>query len=244
MDGISLKRQKEFDVLKCIICQRDKTIKLYSTENGRMQIIKAAEIRQDEIYERLQNINPATIKYHCDNDCYKRYTMQSLLNKMKKSQITTLTVDEENQKRKFEQEIIQPNIMQKRSQIDQRSPPTQKVDIFKQPCVCCGNLKNKGNYEKFRISESERAQKFLQAVVYFQDDTYTRTCDLQSVDSVFGADIYCHKNCIRSYILNYDREINKKKGNMNLQKNSLYLKICCVILILNYMRVKVLHYQI
>ena len=47
--------------------------------------------------------------------------------------------------------------------------------------------------------------------MYFQDDTYSRTCDLQSVDSVFGADIYCHKNCIRSYILNYDREFNKKK---------------------------------
>ena len=144
MDGISLKRQKEFDLLKCIICQRDKKISLNSTEKGRMQIIKAAEIRQDEVYERLQNINPVTIKYHCDNDCYKRYTMQSLLKKIEKRPITTLTEDEENPKRKFEEEICQLNIKQTRSHINQRSPPTQNVDIFKQPCACCGHLKDKG----------------------------------------------------------------------------------------------------
>ena len=36
---------------------------------------------------------------------------------------------------------------------------------------------------------------------------YHRTSDLQDVYSVFGADIYCHKNCIRNYLVKYDRAI-------------------------------------
>lgn len=34
---------------------------------------------------------------------------------------------------------------------------------------------------------------------------YTRTCDLQVFYSVFGADLYYHKNCIQSYLRKYNK---------------------------------------
>ena len=33
-----------------------------------------------------------------------------------------------------------------------------------------------------------------------QDEVYTKTSDLQDANAVFGADLYCHKTCIRNYI--------------------------------------------
>jgi len=55
------------------------------------------------------------------------------------------------------------------------------------------------------MSESQRAKKLLEATVFMQDEVYTRTCDLQDVHSVFGADLYCHKQCVSRYLLQYER---------------------------------------
>ena len=79
--------------------------------------------------------------------------------------------------------------------------------LYEKKCTVCGNVKHKGDRRKFRICEDERAGKFLKAVVFLQDAVYYRTSDLQDVYSVFGADIYCHKNCIRNYLVKYDRAI-------------------------------------
>ena len=51
--------------------------------------------------------------------------------------------------------------------------------------------------------------KFSEATISFQDDVYTRTCDIQSVSAVFGANLYCHNLCIKSYLLNYERIFEK-----------------------------------
>lgn len=32
---------------------------------------------------------------------------------------------------------------------------------------------------------------------------------MEDVNSVFAVDVHCHKNCIRKYILNYQRDIEK-----------------------------------
>ncbi|KAK7086901.1 hypothetical protein SK128_000805 [Halocaridina rubra] len=60
------------------------------------------------------------------------------------------------------------------------------------PCVICGQKKHQGVYQNYRISECDRANKFLEVTVRFQDEVYIRTCDLQRVSTVFGADLYCH----------------------------------------------------
>ncbi len=47
-------------------------------------------------------------------------------------------------------------------------------------------------------------------MVYFQDEVFVRTSDLQDVSAIFGADLYCHKNCIRSYLNKYHRAVQEK----------------------------------
>ena len=57
---------------------------------------------------------------------------------------------------------------------------------------------------KCRISESNRALSFLAATNFFQDSVFTRTCDLQDPHSVFGADLYYHRECMTKYMYQYD----------------------------------------
>ena len=51
--------------------------------------------------------------------------------------------------------------------------------------------------------------KTVVPAVFFRDDVFTSTCDLQDINNVFGADLYCHKNCIHSYILKHVRALKK-----------------------------------
>ena len=83
MESIVLHRQKElsFDVNKCIICQKNGS--LVCTENGRIRIIEAAQIRNDEVYERLSSTSLDTdFKYHMDNKCYKNYVHKKTLERI------------------------------------------------------------------------------------------------------------------------------------------------------------------
>ena len=83
-----------------------------------------------------------------------------------------------------------------------QTPCPQAPDKYKTLSVICG-FAYKGPYEKFRISEDSRAKIFLSATVFFCSDVFIRTCDLQDINNLFGADLYCHKNCINSYILKH-----------------------------------------
>ena len=89
-----------------------------------------------------------------------------------------------------------------------RAPPNPEEtnsDIsYKQKCIICNNCSYKKDYKKSRICESNRANKFLKATTFFQDDIFTRSCDLQSEHAVFGADLYYHKICMQNYIRKYE----------------------------------------
>ena len=52
--------------------------------------------------------------------------------------------------------------------------------------------------------------KSLSMLVHFQDDVYTRVCDLEDSASIFGADILYHNDCMRAYLRTYDRPIQMK----------------------------------
>ena len=41
---------------------------------------------------------------------------------------------------------------------------------------------------------------------------------MQDVHSVFGADLFCHKKCIKSHLQKYDRHINKEKNCPSVSK--------------------------
>ena len=71
-NNIALKRQQNscFNLNNCTICQKPRN--LVSTENGRRNIIDAANICKDEVHRRLQSSTiDADFKYHMDNKCYK-----------------------------------------------------------------------------------------------------------------------------------------------------------------------------
>ena len=81
-----------------------------------------------------------------------------------------------------------------RSSLSLRQPP---LHVHKQKCIICCKTQLKGGIrEKFRICESPRAKRFLEAAIYLQDQLYTRVADLEVDSQVFGADLYYHKNCL------------------------------------------------
>jgi hypothetical protein len=204
MDGISLKGKNKncnegnyIDVSKCIICQKIKVGQnVSSTENGRTQIITASETRQDVVTERLRKIAKKHFVYHVDNKCYKGYTLRKTLATF--APVNTAGHDDNSMMDTQDERST-------RSKVSARAPPkSHNVAMYRQTCVICGFITHDDDYSKCRISESDRAQKFLEATVYFQDDIYTRTCDLQDINAVFGADIYCHKKCIRLYLRKHE----------------------------------------
>ena len=138
------------------------------------------------------------------NNCYKKYTHKTSLEKFKQSRLKT-NIDDND----IGSTTISPR--QSRSQCTPREPVTSPdTKATKKTCVICCQLKYKGDYEKYRISENPRAQKFLSAACHLQDDVYTRTCDLQDEHAVFGADLYYHTNCMRKYIKRFEDDTNQK----------------------------------
>jgi hypothetical protein len=220
MEGIPLKRSRrdtyETDFNKCILCQKDTRLEPTSTEQGRKRILEAARIRDDIVNQRLTQGGSSHFVYHVSNDCYKKYTLKQTLEKIverKTSSINTEHIEAENDQTPGSENPSRSS----RSQSTPREPPcAAHIDFYKKVCVVCGQIKYKGDCEKFRMSECERAEKFLQATVYFQDEVYTRTCDLQDIQSVFGADLFCHKNCIKLYLLRYERTMQKSCRQVQL----------------------------
>ncbi len=205
MEGIKLKKQKVshskegIDITKCIICQDVADNNTTSTTNGCARLYEAAKIRNDSVFDRLKSIdNDSHFCYHVNNKCYKTYTLQSTLDTLLESKANAEVPVSEQQR-------------VTRSQCSPRNPAGNTDANYKRICVVCGCVKKDGTKDKYRISEKERASKFLKAAIYFQDATYTRTSDLGDETSVFGADLFCHKKCINAYCKTYDRSLSESK---------------------------------
>lgn len=63
----------------------------------------------------------------------------------------------------------------------------------------------------FHISECGRAKHFLPAGIYFQDDIYIRTADLESDTQVFGLDLMYHKVSLGAYLRKYEYAMKNVK---------------------------------
>ena len=160
-------------------------------------------MRQDEVFCRLERVDLESFVYHVSNKCYKAYTHKKALDKL-----TSQQLDRSLDELKSQDNNNKPR--HSRSNIRPRATPL-KYDTTAKECIVCGQCKNKGEKRKFRFSESERARKFLKAAVYNQDEVYVKTCDLQDIHSIFGADLFYHSNCKRLYIKNYEDDIKKIK---------------------------------
>ena len=80
-----------------------------------------------------------------------------------------------------------------------------KAEGDKKPCVICSQLKFKGDENLYRLCEEKRAKMFLCAIKLNLDDVYTRCSTYKTVEHIFAADIVSHKNCMKRYLLQYQR---------------------------------------
>ncbi|CAH1775596.1 unnamed protein product, partial [Owenia fusiformis] len=165
------------DERKCIICQKDDSNTVTSTKNGRERIIESAQIRCDDVSDRLNHVDTNSFVYHMSNNCYKQYTNTTKLRNIQKKQLETLPSQDESPRKR----------QRLRSSISHCQQIPKGPEIYDQKCVICGTKKHHGKYEKFRISEERRASSFLSAAVFFQDEVFTRCSNIEDTAGVFGA---------------------------------------------------------
>ena len=175
----------DFEQTQCVICQKSSTQKLSSTSNGCKSIREASVIRNDSVATRLQQMPvEKNFFYHISNDCYKKYTNATLLRRIQEGTKSQKTPPNLN-------ECGNPPRLVTRSDSSIRSaanPSNVRNISFSMKCIVCDKKSYNREYKKYRISESDRASKFLEASNFFQDDVFIRVCDLQDERSVFGAD--------------------------------------------------------
>lgn len=137
------------DPKRCIICQKSTPEATTGTEIGRKRVHQAASIREDVVSKRLKVIGQEDFVYHMSNQCYKTYTMKSVLDRITKGK-SAESQDVDNTTRSKR--------AVRRSSSMPRPEPTPECKIYKQTCVICGNVKHQGNYEKYEFP-NHRGQK-------------------------------------------------------------------------------------
>ena len=202
MDSVPLSVPREdisFDATKCIICQTNSDDKTLSTTNGRKRILEASEVHCDHVFKRLKLVEGDEFVYHMTNECYKKYTMKSVLERKKRQSLGQCQ----------DPSVSDQNVTEVRNSRNQtvRHPPNTEMTataLRDVNCIICDIKSHKKQYNKYRISESGRASLFLSATTFFQDAVFIRTCDLQDPCGVFGADLFYHKDCMTKYLYKYD----------------------------------------
>ena len=181
----------------CIICQRIKDKNgskiLTSAEKGRETVIKTSEKLDDVKIAGLEPCDLVNIQYHVDT-CYGSYK--------KKGERCA-----EKQKRKVDgnEPDISPNTSP--ANRTKRSEPTK--DLQEKPCIICGHVKFQGVKKKSRVEEAERADCLMKAARFNKDDVYTRMIFMKEIGDVFASDVMGHQNCMRNYLLKFERAIEK-----------------------------------
>ena len=192
------------DEKRCIICNTSDDSVL-SNENGREKIKEAAKIRNDIVTTRLNSLSEAAVfYYHVNNACYKQYCHKKSLLKIQSEKERLENEDKASPSQSTDEENVRKPARKRARHYSPEARITSNLDRL---CIICNQKSHKQIYHKYRICEYPRAEGFLKATLYLQDDVFTRTCDLQDVSSVFGADLLCHDNCISGYLLKYKRKL-------------------------------------
>lgn len=199
MEGIQLtpapkRRKKAITSNLCIICEvHDIAKKTCSTDNGRAKLFEASKICDDA--NLLEMLEGEEVVYHLD--CYKKYCLKA--QRIKKKEFTV--------------KDSSPEESDAREQVERRHSTRQQREG--DWCIICGNKKYKGDLRLLRICEKERAEKFLLATRYFQDEVFSRTSTCDDVQSVFAADILYHSACMSHYLIKYSRSTESCESLIN-----------------------------
>ena len=199
MEGIELtpaakKRKKTITSKLCIICEvDDSTRKTCGTDNGRTKLREASKTCDDA--NMLEMLEREEVVYHLD--CYKRYCLKA--QRIKKKEST------------FEDSV--PEERDNTEHLERRHSIRQQREG--EWCIICGNKKYKGDLRLLRICEKVRAEKFLLATRYFQDEVFSRTSTFDDVMSVFAADVLYHSACMSNYLMRYSRSTENCESFIN-----------------------------
>lgn len=172
----------------CVFCQNKKSGEnLCSSTNGIQNIKSSSNIIGDAILQTIDD--ESNVKYHMS--CYRPYILKGKRTRSKKfSEESSM---EEDGNTKFYKE---------RGKKTSRTSGPQCITT----CVVCNQVKCKGDTKLYRISEDVRAEQLLKAAKFYLDSVFQRISTLENKERVFAAGLYCHKNCIKRYILNYERD--------------------------------------
>lgn len=185
---------------RCVLCQKNNKLNLVSTEDGKHKIRTAAVARNDDIVlARIDKIG-SEFKYHMSNACYKNYTHK---NQIKKCEMLAAVVQ------------VDTDSSQHPPNPTRKSTRQNNITLTNHSCVVCLKFKSKNVSRTYRISEEDSAVKFLDATRYFQDEVFSKTAHLTDILSVYAADIYYHKLCLRKYFRKYDRAKCEAKRSLN-----------------------------
>ena len=86
---------------------------------------------------------------------------------------------------------------------------TKRDITHKVKCIKCDQISYKGVREKYRLSERNRAQQFLDACRFRQDHINLKLAAIETVESLIAADIYAHDICIKTYLQEYELELSR-----------------------------------
>ncbi|KAK4299893.1 hypothetical protein Pmani_027876 [Petrolisthes manimaculis] len=142
-----------------------------------------------------------TFKYHLKpKACYSTYILKSKRSAKTKNEQGHVEEVEEGEGR-------DSNKAPKR----QKRITSSSCKDNERKCVICDRAREScgtRNRVLYRISESDRAALFLDALNFYKDEVKTRCAFLDTAGDVFAADVFYHGNCLRQYLLKYKRQID------------------------------------
>jgi len=86
-----------------------------------------------------------------------------------------------------DEDLGKGDVINRERKVRQSKLTASEVDADTRTSVICNHVRHSGVRQKFRICESDRATRFLNATMHFQHEVFTRVCDLQDPAAVFSA---------------------------------------------------------
>ena len=142
--------EKRVDVNACIICQEIKKVAPIGTAGGRSRVIKSVIETNDEVYQRIVTMNHFCITLA--NICYNPYILAKPppFNEAKYSDSDTTEREVSNE------------TMNLRSPDSTHEKPRSERKLWEIQCIICNKIHKNKRYEKHRLEQDNRAEKFIE----------------------------------------------------------------------------------
>ena len=142
--------------------------------------------------------------YHNNNRCFKWYTHSQKLK----------IIEERKEAQDIAEKLsVDSTYMMRHSSTIPRERANLDIDPKLLKCTICGSnciqVNKKMHMGKYRISERNSAEKFLQAARHLKNSVFGRVAELNTPEDVFAADLYCYSVCMKRYLHKYDPNLEE-----------------------------------